>query len=96
MEALTGKEAADAVGIVMHLGNAEARFDARRVSAALRSARGRYRITVGLASAAFAAAFARVRPPRATRSGRPGRTTRSLTAAESPGRPPTPRAAEEG
>lgn len=42
--ALTGRDAAEAVGALMRLGGASARFDARRVLSAIRTREGRARV----------------------------------------------------
>jgi len=83
MAPLTGRDAVDNVRLLMRLGNTGARFDARRLAAACRTARGRARVTACLRrpavrpTACHAAAVAPSRP----------RERRAIRTAAPPGRP---------
>lgn len=83
---LTGRDAADAITLMQRFAAADARFDARRVAAALRSRVGRARLSGALALAVRAAA--RISTPRSGGRTPAGRSTlRAAAAAASPGRP---------
>ena len=85
--ALTGRAAAEALGLHMRLGASDARFDARRVAAAARTSLGRARVAVGLSLALRVRVPAAVSRPRGTRQRPAGRVRRAARADASPGRP---------
>lgn len=91
---LTGRAAAEAIGLCLRLGREDARFDASRVGRALRSRIGRRRLRGALTASVARLAVARPRATRAPRSSR--RSTRLAFSAASPDRPRPIHVGDEG
>jgi hypothetical protein len=91
-EALTGRDAAEAISLAVQLGNRGARFDGRRVFRDLRTHAGRIRVAMSMTSFAGWSGSFPVETPRrdmGRRSRRAGRVLRLAAATEVPGRPPS-------